>query len=215
MIFTIIFGVLLGSCAAKSAKQTYLDSLELDFYGSNCVATPYGPSCVRQDCLPTPFGCIPYSDIMARQDCMKTPFGCLEPFVRYHVRQDSDLLATCEGNKDMLVSLGYTGDCQTLVSQLGSAKYQQIISSIQNVQDIDPMAACMEHQSELADLGYTGDCETLIEELGEVNIKEIMKNMGGAKNKGGPKDMKKRKARQGPPGGSDCLLHIVGLGFLC
>jgi len=109
MIFTIIFGVLLGSCAAK-------------------------------DCLDLGYRCVPFSELEA----------FLGPQLRYFYRQDSDLLATCEENKDALVSLG-----------------------------------------------YTGDCETLIQDLGEVNIKEIMKNVGGAKNKGGPKDMKKPMVRDG------------------
>jgi len=171
MIYTIIFGVLLGSCAVQSAMR--------ESWTFDCVQTPYG--------------CIPLSQLTARQE--------------------SDLLASCEGYKDELASLGHTDiDCEAIVSELGSEKYQQLMTSIKNGEDIfDAMATCMEFESELADSGYALDCETLIQGLEPANIVKTITNsmIQGAKNKGGPKDMIKPTTRCLLPFGWGCIIWKV------
>jgi len=160
MIYTIVFGVLLGSCAVQSAMR--------ESWTFDCVQTPYG--------------CIPMSELTTRKE--------------------SNLLAACEGYKDELASLGHTAiDCEAIVSELGSERYQQLMTSIKNGQDVDAMATCMEYESELANFGYALDCEGVIQEMITSMETITTKVKEGAKNKGGPKDMKKPTNR--------CLLPFL------
>merc|ERR1719376_799185 len=109
-------------------------------------------------------------------------FGVLLGSCTGHViRQDLDLVATCNQHKTQLNAAGYTGDCDAIIKELGNAKYNEVLASIdgRSRQDLDLVATCNQHKTSLNAAGYTGDCDAIIKELGNAKYNEVLASIDG------------------------------------
>jgi len=90
-------------------------------------------------------------------------------------------VATCNQHKTELNAAGYTGDCDSIIKELGNAKYAEVLANIdgRSRQDLDLVATCNQHKTELNAAGYTGDCDAIIKELGNAKYAEVLANIDG------------------------------------